>query len=211
MSSGLDKYKVDFNGLLPSVKRIRILQTYIEKVKEINKSWDEEDGIDTSAPDYEPDADVILDRINAFAEYRTLRTKEAYESKMNNLNNLQSSRYTLIESDRKRRISHTTALSALIGLVDFGKKNNLEPLYEGKLFKDEIDFHDGNTIEEMTAGFLRILKDIDSCSIEHTSKEIISIKKDLNKVSKEYGVTKNLEHYDDDIEFKDFKDQSRGF
>ena len=197
MNKGLEEYKVNFNGVLPSIKRVTILQKYIEKNKEINRVFDEEDGIDTNNLNYEPDASAIINKIEAFSRIREISN----------------------ELDCDRRFTHNAALVALRGLVDFGKKNNLEPLYEGRLLTEEqIEAHDARTYDirrEMTDGFLQILKDIDFCKIQQvsseSSKEMNILRDTLDKVNRDYGVIKSLKHDDGDIEFKDFKDQIRGF
>lgn len=215
MSDFDELYKVDKTPTIGN-RTIEILRTYIEKEKELNREFDEKDGIDVAAPDYEPDADATQIRLKHLLGYREIRTLQAYASKLARGDNSRDTRSRLNSMDEDRRRRHNLALTSFKGLIEFGRENGLEPLYEGPVLTDaEIDSHAPMTLDtrkEMTDAFLKILVDIDKTPyMSINNAELSGIKNDIEKVDREYKVSKPLEHDDDDINFEDFTDKYRGY
>lgn len=198
-------------------RSVQLLLKCIEKEKEINKVFDEEDGIDINASDYEPSAEVTIRRIMNLLAYREVRVKQAYISKMNAGNNSRDIRATLSELDKDRREKHNLALSSLKGLVEFAKKNNLEPIYTGNILSEkEIEEHKPASYDvrqEMTNAFLKILKDLGDYSIRNfnvleDSKELKYIHNKIYKIQSDYAVKEELIEDTGDILFYDFEKDS---
>ena len=197
-------------------KNVELIKMYINKEKEITKQFDKEDGIDVEAEDYEPKATATLMRIKSFLSYRELRTKQAYTSKMSKGNKDRAVMERLAKFDKDRREKHNLALTSLNGLVDFAERFNLEPIYTGKrLSEKEIKEHKADSYDtrlEMTDAFLQILIDLGNystreCSDKSLKKDLESIKDQMYKFSKDYGVTKELSYDDGDISFEDFENE----
>lgn len=192
-------------------RNIELIMQYIEKEKEINRTFDEEDGIDINADDYEPSADAILQKIMLMLKYRELRTEQAFLANVYKGDRSRETLETLAELDKDRRIRHNLALTALKGLNIFAEKNNLEPIYKGKvLSEEEIENHSPasyDTRMEMTDAFLEILKDLGEYSIEENSskKQMMQIITRIDETKRKYGVKEELKHDDGDIKFKDFE------
>ena len=211
-----EKYKVEDTPKVNINRTIEILRTYIEKEKEITRAFDEEDGIDVNDPNYEPEADAINRKLKNILGYREIRTLQAYASKLARGDYTKDTRSKLVEMDKARRSSHNLALANFKGLVEFGKKYGLESLYDGALLTDqEIERHTVDTLDvrkEMTDAFLKMLVDIDKTPYSLVdNKEISVLKNKIEKVDRDYKVSKAIEHDDDDVEFEDFNDKYRGF
>ena len=216
MNEFKENLKVDLkeNHNIEKDRTINLILQYIEKEKEENRRYDEEDGIDVNAEDYKPEADAIIMMIENMLKYRELRVEQAYISKMNMGNNSREFREKAVELDKDRREKHNLALTSLKGLNEFAKKYNLEPIYEGRVLTDEqIDSHDKFTYdvrEEMTDAFLKMLIELGNFSIEkevNSKEEIMKLQRRIDKTERKYGVKRELEHDDGDIEFKDFDDE----
>ena len=197
-------------------KNVELIKMYINKEKEIAKQFDKEDGIDVEAEDYEPKATATLMRIKNFLSYRELRTKQAYTAKMSKGNKDRAVMERLAKFDKDRREKHNLALTSLNGLVDFAERFNLEPIYTGKrLSEKEIKEHKADSYDtrlEMTDAFLQILIDLGNystreCSDKSLKKDLESIKDQMYKFSKDYGVTKELSYDDGDISFEDLENE----
>lgn len=195
-------------------RSVELLLKYIEKEKEINKAFDEEDGIDINASNYKPSAEVTIRRIMNLLAYREVRVKQAYVSKMNVGNNSRDIRAILAGLDKDRREKHNLALSSLKGLVEFAKKNNLEPIYTGNILSEkEIEEHKPSSYDvrqEMTDAFLKILKDLSDYSIRNfdvreNNKELKYIHNRLYEIEGDYSVKQELIKDDGDILFYDFE------
>lgn len=195
-------------------KNVELIKKYINKEKEIAMKFDESEGIDIYAEDYEPEASATIRRIMNLLAYRELRTKQAYTSKICQGNNDRATRERLAKFDKDRREKHNLALTSLNGLVDFAEKNNLEPIYTGnRLSEKEIEEHKAESYDtrlEMTDAFLQILIDLGKystreCADKSLKKDLESIKDKMYKVSRDYGVTQELSYDDGDILFKDFE------
>ena len=193
---------------------VDLIMQYMEKEKDENRMFDEADGIDIYAEDYKPEADAIIRMIENMLKYRELRTEQAFVSKMNSGNNSREIREKLAELDKDRREKHNLALSSLKGLNEFAKRYGLEPIYTGReLTEEQIESHDSatyDTREEMTDAFLKLLIDIEKSAIEeygNSKVEMMKLQKDIDKTKRQYGVKKELEHDDGNIEFNDMNDE----
>lgn len=193
---------------------VDLIMQYMEKEKNENRMFDEADGIDIYAEDYKPEADAIIRMIENMLKYRELRTEQAFVSKMNSGNNSREIREKLAELDKDRREKHNLALSSLKGLNEFAKRYGLEPIYTGReLTEEQIESHDSATYdirEEMTDAFLKLLIDIEKSAIEeygNSKVEMMKLQKDIDKTKRQYGVKKELEHDDGNIEFNDMNDE----
>ena len=216
MNEFKENLKVDLkeNHNIEKDRTINLILQYIEKEKEENRRFDEEDGIDVYAEDYKPEAGAIIMMIENMLKYRELRVEQAYISKMNMGNNSREFREKATELDKDRREKHNLALTSLKGLNEFAKKYNLEPIYEGRVLTDEqIDSHDKFTYdirEEMTDAFLKMLIELGNFSMEkavNSKEEIMKLQRRIDKTERKYGVKRELEHDDGDIEFKDVDDE----
>jgi len=119
-----------------------------KKEKEINRMFDEEDGIDVNAEGYEPEAEVTLKRITNLLAYREIRAKQAYVSKVTRGDNSRKMRGLLSDIDKDRRVKHNLALTSLKGLVEFAKKYNIEPVYTGNILTEqEIEEHKASSYD----------------------------------------------------------------
>lgn len=195
-------------------RNVELIKQYINKEKEIAREFDEKDGIDIYAEDYEPEASVTMMRIMSFLSYREIRTKQAYVSKLSNGNKSRAIQERLAEYDGDRRISHDLALTSLNGMVDFANKYNLEPIYTGRrLSEEEIKEHKKESYDarlEMTDAFLQILVDLGNystreCADKKMRKDLESIKDKMYKIARDYGIKQELSYDDGDIIFKDFE------
>lgn len=211
-----EKYKVDAEEKKEK-DIVSIILEYIKKEQEINRYYDELEGI---APNENEEEDLLtINRISYMLAYRELRTKQAYTSKICRGNNSQEARERLATLDRDRREKHNLALTSFNGLIDFGIKNNLPPIYEGRrLTEKEIETHDPMKYDErreMTDAFLQILKDLGDYSTrtiedEDGKKKIEKLQARIYKNQRDYGITQDLIEDDGDIGFKDFeKDEYR--
>ena len=185
----------------------------MKKEKEINRMFDEEDGIDVNAEGYEPEAEVTLKRITNLLAYREIRAKQAYVSKVTRGDNSRKMRGLLSDIDKDRREKHNLALTSLKGLVEFAKKYNIEPVYTGNILTEqEIEEHKASsydTRQEMTDAILRILKDLEDCSIiqgygKGFEKEINRIQHKMYKTKRDYGIKQELLEDNGDVLFDDF-------
>ena len=199
-------------------KNVELIKKYINKEKEIAMKFDESEGIDIYAEDYEPEASVTIMRIMNLLAYRELRTKQAYTSKICRGNKDRATRERLEKFNKDRREKHDLALTSLNGLVDFAEKNNLEPIYTGnRLSEKEIKEHNEELYDvrlEMTDAFLQILIDLGNystreCADQSLKKDLESIKDRMYKFSRDYGITQELSYDDGDILFKDFEMSDR--
>ena len=212
MSSFLDDIKVDLKQEEKS-KSVELIIKYIEKEKELNIMFDKEDGIDVDAEDYKPTENLItIDRLKNLLSYRTLRTRQAYISKISNGDNSRKTREMLVEIDKDRRDKHNLALSSFKGLNEFAKKYGLEPLYKGKMLTEEqIDSHDPSTYDirkDMTDAFLKILIELGNYSARENfkgAKEIETVQDEIYRVERDYGVKGELKEDDGDVVFEDEK------
>lgn len=195
-------------------RNVELIKQYINKEKEIAREFDEKDGIDIYAEDYEPEASATMMRIMSFLSYREIRTKQAYVSKLSNGNKSRAIQEKLAEYDGDRRISHDLALTSLNGMVDFANKYNLEPIYTGRrLSEKEIKEHKIESYDarlEMTDAFLQILVDLGNystreCADKKMRKDLESIKDKMYKIARDYGIKQELSYDDGDIIFKDFE------
>lgn len=201
-------------------RNITLIKQYLNKEKELSRIFDEEDGVDINAEDYEPKAEITLMRIMNLLSYREIRTKQAYTSKICKGDNSRSTREMLSKLDKDRRDSHNLALESFKWLMDFAKKYNLEPLYTGPMLSEkEIEAHKPESYDarqEMTDAFLQILKDLGdystrNCSDRGLKKDIESIQDRMYKISRDYGVKEELLHDDGDVLFKDFENEISQF
>lgn len=193
-------------------KSVELILQYIEKEKEINKEFDRKDGIDVDSEDYKPEADATIRRIMNLLDYREIRTEQAYLSKVRMGDNSRSNREIMAKIDKDRRDSHNLALSSFKGLNEFAIKNNMEPLYKGKMLsEEEIKSHDPSTYDirmQMTDVFLNLLKELGDYTIrdypnQETKKDIENIQGRIYKFERDYGITQELLNDDGDILFKD--------
>ena len=116
---------------------------------------------------------------------------------------------------KERRRKHNSALTAFNGLIDFAKKIGIKPIYEGEtLTEEEIESHDNSkydTRTEMTNAFLKVLNELGEysaidCPHKDAKKELMDLQKRMDKVRRTYGIKKELQYDDGDIEFEDSKD-----
>lgn len=212
MNSFKESLKVEISHEMEN-KNLSLIMQYIQTEMKENIEWDKEDGIDVTAEDYTPEADVTERRLMNLLEYRNIRTKQAFLAKLNYGNNTRKERAMMSELDKDRREKHNLALTSLKGLVDFAKKHNLEPIYNGPMLsEEEIESHSSTTYDtrmEMTDAFLQILSDLqaytsETCSNKDIRSVLNNISNQIHKSNRDYGVKKELTHDDGDIVFESF-------
>lgn len=215
MNSFKESLRVE-NNIQNENKNLSLIMQYIQIEMEENREWDKEDGIDVTAEDYIPYADVTERRLTNLLNYRNIRTKQAFLSKLNFGNNTRKERAMMSELDKDRREKHNLALTSLRGLVDFAKKHNLEPIYNGPMLsEEEIESHSSSTYDtrmEMTDAFLKILSDLQTytseiCSDKDVRNILNNISTQIHKSNRDYGVKKELTHDDGDIIFENFDNE----
>ena len=190
-------------------QNVKILMQCIEKEKELQKKWDEEDGIDITATDYKPpEASLIMSCLKSFVDYRNALIKFHFSG-------LCTARDTNIRHglDLNRRNTHNSALSSLNILNRFLKQNGFTPFYTGEtLTEEQIDAHDNlPVIENMTNVILKLLSDLEKYNGEFTSsskEELTTIIDVIHHFNRQYQVIKSPTKYDDDTIFKDSKDRT---
>ena len=197
-------------------EKIGLLIQYMNKEIEINKEFDNEDGIDVTSEDYEPSYDSMKLKIESFIKYRDVRTKQFWVSKL--YNGMESRKKASLRSelDKERRRRHNMALTSLVGLCKFGEKFGLPKIYNGNLLTtDEIENHESknyDTRKEMTDFFLKLVDDINEIYIDreavsiNENKFITGLKQQIYKTDRDYGVEKGLTEDEGDIVFKDNRD-----
>lgn len=212
MNTFKESLKVESNSEIGN-KSLDLIIQYLQLEMKENIQWDIEDGIDVTSEDYIPKADVTERRITNFLNYREIRTKQAYFSKLNSGDFSVTTRSMLADLDKDRREKHNLALTSLKGLVEFAKKHNLEPIYAGPILSEkEIESHTPSTYDtrmEMTDAFLQILNDLQTytstvCSDKHAQSILNNVVNKIYKVNRNYALKKELSHDDGDIEFEDF-------
>ena len=196
-------------------KNIELLMQYMNKEIEINKEFDEEDGIDTTSEDYEPSYDSMKLKIESFINYRDIRTKQFWVSKLYNGMESRKKASLRVELDEERR-RHNAALTSLVGLCKFGEKFGLPKIYEGSLLTtNEIENHESKNYDkrkEMTDFFLKLVNDVNEVYIDREvvsiseNKFITDLKQQIYKTDRDYGVEKGLTEDEGDIVFKDNSD-----
>lgn len=101
-----------------------------------------------------------------------------------------------------------------MGMNDFARRNGLKEIYVGKLVdkNDIIGLGSGNLDAriEMTNFFLNLLTQVSAYNIreiknQQMKKQLNSIQKKIDKTNVDYKVKKELNAYDGEIEFYDWK------
>lgn len=195
--------------------KIKILLEYMEKEIEINKNYDEEDGIDVNSSDYCPSYFTTKKRLESFINYKEIRVKQHWHSVISNKLNVDKEKYAITANkfDRERRMYHNAALESVIGFNYFAKKYNLQPIYEGELLtSEEIEKHNSKDHEKrmkMTDFFLELLNDIENFNIELTKDKsiednfLLGLKSKVEKIDRDYEVQETLTSDDGVIKVKD--------
>ena len=212
MDSFRDDLKVDVKPNL--TKNVKLIMQYIEKEKEIQRQFDEEDGIDVNSPNYEPDCTMIIAYLNDFAEYKKVRTEEYYKTLAMGKHRSRENAQELSDMSKRRSYYHNHALHALNSMNKFAIRFGLEPIYTDEALTDEdIKTHNNAKYElrkKMTDKFLEIINDIELSTWgirDGAKKELNKLQLELAKLQRDYGVIKGLTEDDGDIQFKDFQNE----
>lgn len=195
----------------PKSNDLELLFQYIEKENEIVTEFDKEDGIDVEAEDYVPES-MMINRLSAMEDYRIAKTLLANVKKMITDGLCHRNPQMVNSLDRDQRQKHNRALTSLMAMNEFAKKEGLPEIYTGKL----IDKHDivglgtGNLDAriEMTNFFLGLLTQISKYNVrelknDQLKKQIKDVQKKMDSTNSTYKVKKELTSYDGEIEFYD--------
>lgn len=195
----------------PTTEELELLFSYIEKENEIVKEFDKEDGIDVESDSYVPDS-MIIKRLSIMEDYRVAKTVLASVNKMIKEGLVSKDIDYVASLDEKQRRKHNNALTALMGMNDFARRNGLKEIYTGELVdkNDIIGLGIGNLDAriEMTNFFLNLLTQVSTYNIreiknQQMKKQLNSIQKKIDKTNVDYKVKKELKTYDGEIEFYD--------
>ena len=193
-------------------QNVKILMQCIEKEKELQKKWDEEDGIDITATDYKPEASVVMDCLDSFVKYR----KSLIEFHYADLYTANAGAHNIVEIkhryDSKRRTYHNSALSSLNILNRFLKQNGFTPFYTGEtLTEEQIDDHNNfEAIDDMSNVILKLVSDLENYNGDFTSSsktELTTIIDDIHHFNNQYKVIKPPITYNATTVFEDSKDR----
>lgn len=186
-------------------EELKIIIEYLKKELEIRREKGELN-LDASKT-------CIFDRVLSFIDYRDIRTEQYWFSKLTAGNNERQVLEKRNELDRQRREKHNTALIVLIGMQKFGKRLNLNSLYEGNMLtEDEVLEHDETKLDErelMTNFFLKIVTEIENSRTEKTieqetdGKFLNELKKQVETSNRNFGVKDGLNKDNGDILFYD--------
>ena len=200
--------------------KIKLFLQYMKKEKELQISWDKEDGIDVDAEGYRPEL-LCVDRVKSFISYRNIRVEEAWYSKLNNGNSSREVREKVVEYDATRSRRHALALNSMIGLNMFGERYGLPKFYDGELLepkdidnyknistrKKETDFFFGFIDTLSRTPMIKMEEYFSEVGIDKEAKDEKSFIKELQSnvesTDRAYGVTSPILSDDDDIKFKD--------
>lgn len=195
--------------------KLELLLEYAKKEAEMNKEYDREDGVDVDSNEYELNYDTTKKRIETFIRYKEIRTMQHWYSVVFKDSDVKNYAVGRNELDKKRRFLHNSALQSVLGFDKFSERFKLPKLYEGKLLTPEqIESHDNKVYDirmEMTDFIFDVLKEIedirlsrdfDDKDIEYKSF-ISDLQNQIEKVDRDYGVTKGLDKDEGNIELKD--------
>ena len=151
-------------------------------------------------------------RVKSFFEYRNIRIKQAWYAMITKGENNRQIAVERNELDSERRHLHNTALNSVLGFDKISKIFDLEPIYNGrKLTPEQIESHDTSSLDirkEMTDWFFGLVNEIYDYYPEKTkdnynkeNKFIESLKSDVYKFDREYGVQDPIREDDGDVIF----------
>ena len=192
-------------------KQINDLMLAIEREAEETKKFDEEDGVDISAPGYKPES-LIVTCLKHFENYRAVRTEEAYTAISLKTSDMSLRRKAEILNglDHKRRYAHNLALSGVNILNRLMERYGLPKLYTGPTMDGkEIDDHTNlDARKAYTDFFFDVINSIEDVSISRIAErsklsadQLSEVKKDIDKTERDWGVKEGLKEDDGDIVF----------
>ena len=198
-----------------SGSKLELLIEYAKKEAEMNKEYDREDGVDVDSNEYELNYDTTKKRIETFIRYKEIRTMQHWYSVVFKDSDVKNYAVGRNELDKKRRFLHNAALQSVLGFDKFSERFKLPKLYEGNLLTPEqIESHDNKVYDirmEMTDFIFDVLKEIEDIRLSRDFgdkdteyKSFISdLQNQIEKVDRDYGVTKGLDKDEGNIELKD--------
>lgn len=198
-----------------SSSKIDLLIQYAKKEAELNKEFDRDDGIDVDSDDYTLNYESTKGRIESFIRYKEIRTEQYWYSVVFKDSDSKSYAVGRNELDKQRRFLHNAALQSVIGFDTFSQRFKLSKLYEGNLLTPEqIENHDDKVYDirmEMTDFIFDLLKEIEDIRVNREISEkdsdyksfISDLQNKIEKVNRDYGVTKSLDKDEGDMKLED--------
>lgn len=192
-------------------KQMNDLMLAIEREAEETKRFDEEEGVDISAPGYKPES-LIVTCLKHFENYRAVRTEEAYTAISLKTSDMSSRRKAEILNglDHKRRDAHNLALSGVNILNRLMERYGLQKLYTGPTMDGkEIDDHTNlDARKAYTDFFFDVINSVEDVSISQIAERsklsadrLGEVKRDIDKTERDWGVKESLKEDDGDIVF----------